>query len=77
MRARDPFTGGHTDTHVTIKVTDVNDNPPKFTRSSFKGEVSEAAAVGHVILQVSCIPYSRSAEIGRYGCGMYAVGYVI
>lgn len=53
IRARDPFTGGHTDTHVTITVTDVNDNPPQFTYSIFKGDVSEAASPGHVVLQVS------------------------
>ncbi|XP_050721222.1 fat-like cadherin-related tumor suppressor homolog [Eriocheir sinensis] len=53
VRARDPFTGGHTDTHVTVTVTDVNDNPPEFSRSVFKGDVSEAAAPGHVVLQVS------------------------
>ena len=46
-------------------VTDVNDNPPQFTHYIFKGDVSEAATPGHVILQVSlttrwCVFSSKS-----------------
>lgn len=53
VRARDPLTGTHTDTQVIVTVIDVNDNPPEFRRLVFKGEVSEAAAPGHMVLQVN------------------------
>ena len=72
VRARDPFTGSHTDAYITIMVTDVNDNPPEFTHYIFKGDVSEAAAPGHAILQVSlslqvgyiyqCLSFSKFNE---------------
>ncbi|XP_050710199.1 protocadherin Fat 1-like, partial [Eriocheir sinensis] len=71
VRARDPFTGGHTDTHVTVAVTDVNDNPPEFSRSVFKGDVSEAASPGHVVLQVSAsdVDTGPGGSV-RYSCVM-------
>lgn len=53
VRARDPISGSHTDAHLTVTVTDVNDNPPQFSSHVFKGSVSEAAAPGHQVLQVS------------------------
>ncbi|XP_063862581.1 fat-like cadherin-related tumor suppressor homolog isoform X4 [Scylla paramamosain] len=76
VRARDPFTGSHTDAYITIMVTDVNDNPPEFTHYIFKGDVSEAAAPGHVILQVS----ARDVDTGmggsvRYSCGGECIGF--
>lgn len=52
IRARDPVSGSHTDAHVTVTVTDFNDNPPEFTKYIFKGEVSEAAAPGQEVLKV-------------------------
>ncbi|XP_050706085.1 protocadherin Fat 1-like [Eriocheir sinensis] len=71
VRARDPFTGGHTDTHVTAAVMDVNDNPPKFSRSVLKGDVSEAASPGHVVLQVSAsdVDTGPGGSV-RYSCVM-------
>ncbi|XP_050707149.1 protocadherin Fat 3-like [Eriocheir sinensis] len=71
VRAQDPFTGGHTDTHVTVAVTDVNDNPPEFSRSVFKGGVSEAASPGHVVLQVSAsdVDTGPGGSV-RYSCVM-------
>ncbi|KAK4302799.1 hypothetical protein Pmani_025146 [Petrolisthes manimaculis] len=71
VRARDPVTGSHTDAHVAVKVTDVNDNPPEFTKYIFKGEVSEAAAPGHEVLKV--VAQDVDTGVGgqvHYTCGM-------
>ncbi|KAJ8730776.1 hypothetical protein PYW08_002189 [Mythimna loreyi] len=48
---------------VTIYITDVNDNPPVFTRTPYKVEVSEGAAVGASIMRV----YSTDADEGLNG----------
>lgn len=39
-------------TDVEITVTDVNDNPPKFTQESYTVSVSEDVPIGTSILQV-------------------------
>lgn len=48
---------------VTIYITDVNDNAPIFTRTPYKVEVSEGAAVGASIVRV----YSTDADEGLNG----------
>ncbi|XP_071532452.1 fat-like cadherin-related tumor suppressor homolog isoform X3 [Panulirus ornatus] len=70
VRARDSVTGSHTDAHVTITVTDVNDNPPEFSSHVYKGSVSEAASPGQVIVQVSASDVDTGAggEV-RFSCG--------
>ncbi|XP_042236772.1 protocadherin Fat 1-like, partial [Homarus americanus] len=68
VRARDPVTGGHTDAHITVTVTDVNDNPPEFTSHVFKGSVSEAAPPGQAIVQVS----ATDVDTGTGGVVMYS-----
>lgn len=40
-------------TDVEITVTDVNDNPPKFSQESYLVSVSEDVPIGTSILQVS------------------------
>lgn len=52
VRARDPKTGIHSDAQITISLTDANDNPPRFTRDVYRGQISEAAVLGQVVLQV-------------------------
>jgi hypothetical protein len=37
---------------VPIKILDVNDNPPIFTKSPYFGEIAEDAAVGSRVVQV-------------------------
>lgn len=48
---------------VTIYITDVNDNPPVFTRIPYNVEVSEGASVGASIMRV----YSSDADEGLNG----------
>lgn len=48
---------------VTIYITDVNDNAPVFTRTPYKVEVSEGAAVGASIMRI----YSTDADEGLNG----------
>lgn len=38
---------------VPIKILDVNDNDPIFTQQTYSGEISEDAAVGSRVVQVS------------------------
>lgn len=79
VRARDPVTGGHTDAQVTISVLDVNDNPPVFSSQVFKAQVSEAAALGHFVVQVAATDQDTGAG-GRVRfscepeCGFFHVG---
>ena len=37
---------------VTIKILDVNDNSPIFTKLPYSGEIAEDAAVGSLVVQV-------------------------
>jgi hypothetical protein len=37
---------------VPIKILDVNDNPPIFTKLLYSGEIAEDAAVGSLVVQV-------------------------
>ncbi|XP_041987836.1 protein dachsous [Aricia agestis] len=43
----------HASREISLKVTDVNDNPPIFVESEYKANVPEAAAPGTPIIQVS------------------------
>lgn len=47
---------------VQVQVTDVNDNSPVFSRSSYAVEVSEDAAEGSQVLEVK-VPGSRGSGI--------------
>ena len=54
---------------VNVFISDVNDNPPKFTRSSYKVQVSEGAAVGDVVVRV----YTTDADEGPNGDVVYSL----
>jgi hypothetical protein len=48
---------------VPIKILDVNDNPPIFTKSPYSGEIAEDAAVGSLIVQVRLILQYNNCDI--------------
>ncbi|XP_064099968.1 fat-like cadherin-related tumor suppressor homolog isoform X2 [Macrobrachium nipponense] len=79
VRARDPSTGGHTDTQVTITVADVNDNAPEFVERVFKAQVSEVVSKGYSVIKVEAhdVDTGEGGHV-RYrcetGCDMFAVG---
>ncbi|KAG7305207.1 hypothetical protein JYU34_009245 [Plutella xylostella] len=52
VRATDGVTGAHADVGVTVEVTDVNDCAPEFTKDMYRASVSEAAAVGDLVIVV-------------------------
>lgn len=52
VRATDGVTGAYADLALTLTVLDVNDCAPEFDRDEYRANVSEAAVVGDVVLQV-------------------------
>ncbi|XP_072136065.1 cadherin-11-like isoform X1 [Mobula birostris] len=56
-------------TKVTITLTDVNDNPPKFPQSVYQMSVSEAAKVGTVVGQLK----AKDPDIGENGMVSYSI----
>ncbi|CAG4938447.1 unnamed protein product [Parnassius apollo] len=52
LRATDGVTGAFADVSVTVQVLDVNDCAPEFTQDEYRATVSEAAAVGDLVLTV-------------------------
>lgn len=52
VRATDGVTGAYADLALTLTVLDVNDCAPEFEHDEYRANVSEAAAVGDVVLQV-------------------------
>ncbi|XP_059061183.1 fat-like cadherin-related tumor suppressor homolog, partial [Achroia grisella] len=50
VRATDGVTGAYADLAVTLRVLDVNDCAPEFERDVYRAAVSEAAAVGDLVL---------------------------
>ncbi|CAK1577864.1 unnamed protein product [Parnassius mnemosyne] len=52
LRATDDVTGAFADVSVTVHVLDVNDCAPEFTQDEYRATVSEAAAVGDLVLTV-------------------------
>ncbi|CAG0921142.1 unnamed protein product [Notodromas monacha] len=52
LRASDSVSGAYSEVPVNIRVTDVNDNPPVFSKLSYEASVSELRAVGAEILKV-------------------------
>ncbi|KAI5754092.1 hypothetical protein M8J77_005676 [Diaphorina citri] len=56
-------------TDVEISVTDVNDNPPQFSKASYSGTISEDALVGTSVLQIS----ATDQDMGLNGRVRYAL----
>ncbi|XP_075544524.1 cadherin-related tumor suppressor fat [Dermacentor variabilis] len=54
---------------VVVRITDVNDNAPVFSRPSYRASVSEAAAPGTTVARVS----ATDADEGRNGELLYAI----
>ncbi|KAM8879066.1 protocadherin Fat 1a isoform 5-T7 [Spinachia spinachia] len=52
VRATDSLTGAHSEVFVDIILEDVNDNAPAFLSTAYYANISEACAIGTVILQV-------------------------
>ncbi|XP_072941689.1 fat-like cadherin-related tumor suppressor homolog isoform X2 [Epargyreus clarus] len=52
VRATDGVTGAFADVTVVVSVLDVNDCAPEFERDEYRATVSEAAAVGDLVLAV-------------------------
>ena len=52
VRVRDPLSGLYSDSFLAVDVLDVNDNAPLFEKMVFETQVSEAAHIGQVVLQV-------------------------
>ncbi|XP_057698824.1 protocadherin Fat 1a isoform X1 [Corythoichthys intestinalis] len=65
VRATDSLTGAHSDVFVDIILVDVNDNPPLFLSESYRGNISEASAVGTSVLRVDAKDFDtgRNQEI--------------
>ncbi|XP_078256846.1 cadherin-11 [Rhinoraja longicauda] len=56
-------------TKVTITLTDVNDNPPKFPQSVYQMSLSEAAKVGTVVGQLK----AKDPDVGENGMVTYSI----
>jgi len=56
-------------TKVTITLTDVNDNPPKFPQSVYQMSVSEAAVPGEEVGRVK----AKDPDIGENGLVTYNI----
>lgn len=52
LRATDGVTGAFADAAVTLRVLDVNDCAPEFPQDVYRATVSEAAAVGDLVVTV-------------------------
>lgn len=52
VRATDGVTGAFADASVTLRLLDVNDCAPELDRDLYRATVSEAAAVGDLVLRV-------------------------
>lgn len=52
VRATDGVTGAFADLALTVTVLDVNDCAPEFDDDEYRASVSEAAAVGDLVLRV-------------------------
>lgn len=52
VRATDGVTGAFADAAVTLRVLDVNDCAPELDRDVYRASVSEAAAVGDLVITV-------------------------
>lgn len=52
VRATDGVTGAFADASVTLRLVDVNDCAPDLDRDLYRAAVSEAAAVGDLVLRV-------------------------
>ena len=52
LRATDGVTGAYADAAVTLRVLDVNDCAPEFPHDVYRADVSEAAAVGELVVTV-------------------------
>ncbi|KAI5643562.1 cadherin domain-containing protein [Phthorimaea operculella] len=74
VRATDGVTGAYADASVTLRVTDVNDCAPELDRDLYRASVSEAAAIGELVVVVQAtdndtgvngeIIYSLSKAVG-------------
>ncbi|KAG1673729.1 Fat-like cadherin-related tumor suppressor [Nymphon striatum] len=53
LRATDSVIGTYAEVPVSIKITDVNDNPPQFTNSTYNITVSESTSFGSSIYRVT------------------------
>ncbi|XP_028665470.1 cadherin-11 [Erpetoichthys calabaricus] len=56
-------------TKVTIKLTDVNDNPPKFPQSVYTMSISEASVPGEVVGRIK----AKDPDLGENGLVSYRV----
>lgn len=52
VRATDGVTGAFADVAVTLRVLDVNDCAPEFPHDVYRASVSEAAAVGDLVVSM-------------------------
>ncbi|KAF2368089.1 Cadherin [Trinorchestia longiramus] len=69
VRARDPVTGGYADALVTVRVLDVNDNPPVFVDVALRTTVSEAAVLGTIVIRVPARdPDTGPGGLLKYSC---------
>ncbi|XP_064074743.1 fat-like cadherin-related tumor suppressor homolog [Vanessa tameamea] len=69
VRATDGVTGAYADLALTLSVQDVNDCAPEFEDDEYRATVSEAAAVGDLILRV----HAADADSGANGEVTYSL----
>lgn len=62
VRATDGVTGAFADAAVSLQVLDVNDCAPELDRDVYRAAVSEAAAVGDLVLTV----HATDNDTGEY-----------
>ncbi|XP_037297103.1 fat-like cadherin-related tumor suppressor homolog isoform X2 [Manduca sexta] len=72
VRATDGVTGAYADAAVTVRVLDVNDCAPQFTHDVYHASVSEAAAVGDLVLTV----HAHDNDTGANGEVSYSLSAV-
>ena len=70
IEAYNPHVSGPTNTaQLTITVTDLNDNAPKFSQSSYTFNVSESATIGTVIARVT----ATDVDFGSNAAVVYSI----
>ncbi|XP_049865459.1 fat-like cadherin-related tumor suppressor homolog [Pectinophora gossypiella] len=69
VRATDGVTGAYADASVTLQLTDVNDCAPDLDRDLYRAAVSEAAALGDLVLVV----HATDNDTGANGEVMYSL----
>nr|XP_034825226.1 fat-like cadherin-related tumor suppressor homolog [Maniola hyperantus] len=62
VRATDGVTGAFADLAVTLRVLDANDCAPEFASDEYRAVVSEAAAVGDLVLSVHAVDADSGAN---------------